>query len=543
MADNRKKDGFIMQAGILAVAGIISRLIGLLYKSPLSSVLGDEGNGYYGTAYAIYTIILLVSSYSIPSAISKVIAQRLEFKQYRNAHRIFKCALLYVVVVGGAASLLTFFGAGIFVEPNSVPVLQVFAPTIFFSGLLGVLRGYFQAHRTMLQTSVSQILEQILNAAVSIGAAYLFIRLAADQTETQKAISGARGSALGTGVGVIAALLFMLAIYMMNRKTIMRRIERDIYHDEEDYGSLFKLLLLVVTPFILSTFIYNLTTSLNQTLYMKILLNLKDVAEKDAASAYGVFNIKAITVVNIPVAFASAMASAVIPSISGTFAAGDNKGANRKIKQAIQTIMIISIPSAVGLGVLAKPVMTLLFPQKSSLELAASLLRYLSVTVIFYSLSTLTNAVLQGVGKVNIPVRNAAVSLVIQTAILAPLLLYTDLNLYALVIAAVSYSLLMCILNSISIKRTLKYKGDIAKTYIKPLFAAAVMGLAAWGVYYGIYQLVSSNIIALIPAVLISVCVYFAVLIKIGGITQRDMKEMPKGALLLRAAKKCRLLK
>ena len=165
-----------MQAGILAAAGIISRIIGLLYRGPLHSVIGDLGMGYYQSAYNFYTIVLLVSSYSIPAAISKVIAQKLGVKEYRNAHRIFLCAMLYVLVVGGVASLFLFFGAGLFVEGEAaIPVLRTFAPTIFVYGILGVLRGYFQAHKSMSQTSVSQILEQVVNAAVSVGAAYLLI--------------------------------------------------------------------------------------------------------------------------------------------------------------------------------------------------------------------------------------------------------------------------------------------------------------------------------------------------------------------------------
>ena len=143
MADNGGKSGknnFIVQAGILAAAGIISRIIGLLYRGPLHSVIGALGTGYYSSAYNYYQIILLISSYSIPSAISKVIAQKLAVKEYYNAHRIFKCALGYVLAVGGVASVFLYFGAGLFVSENVVPVLRVFAPTIFIYGILGVLR-------------------------------------------------------------------------------------------------------------------------------------------------------------------------------------------------------------------------------------------------------------------------------------------------------------------------------------------------------------------------------------------------------------------
>lgn len=205
--------------------------------------------------------------------------------------------------------------------------------------------------------------------------------------------------------------------------------------------------------------------------------------------------------------------------------------------------MLISIPSAVGLCVLAEPVMGVLFPQKESLAMASSLLRYMSVTVIFYGLSTLSNAILQGIGKVNVPVKNAAIALVLQTAVIVPLLIYTDLNLYCFVIATIIYSFTMCILNSHAMKKAMGYKEKIAKTYIMPLFAAVIMGVAAGGVYYGLYSLIKRNLICLAAAIVVAVIVYFVVLIKIGGLTEKEMKAMPKGTMLVRVAKKMHLIR
>ena len=122
MGTSKKSNSFVMQAGILAAAGIICKIIGILYRSPLTHVIGDEGNGYYTSAYEIYTIILLISSYSIPSAISKVIAQRLALKEYRNAEKIFHCALVYVVVVGGAASIHNLKGTGVLIALHYIPL-------------------------------------------------------------------------------------------------------------------------------------------------------------------------------------------------------------------------------------------------------------------------------------------------------------------------------------------------------------------------------------------------------------------------------------
>ncbi len=537
----KKKDNFVAQAGILAMAGIVVRIIGLLYRSPLTSIIGDEGNGYYSFAYNIYTIILLISSYSIPSAIAKVMAQRIAFGEYRNAHRIFKCAILYVVVVGGAASLFAYFAAPYLVVENAVPVLRIFAPTIFLSGLLGVLRGYFQAHRTMVPTSASQVLEQILNACVSIGAAWLLVRNLGDGDKTLKAVRGASGSALGTGSGVLIALIFMLAIYLRKRKNILAEVEADESGKEDSYGQLFKVLLLVVTPFILSTFIYNLSTSMNQTIYSKICMQIKHFAQDEAATMYGIFSGKSVVITNIPIAFSSAMAAALIPGISAAFAKGNIDLTKKKVDLAEKVTMMIAIPSSVGLFVLARPIMQLLFPQKASLDMAAALLRALAITVVFYSLSTLTNAVLQGIGKVSVPVYHAAIALVAQVIVLVVLLIGTNINLYALVFASATYSLLMCVLNARAVRKYLDYQEDMKQIFIKPFLAAAFMGLVAWFVFMGCDLLMDSRI-ALIPTLAIAIIVYFIFIIKFGAVTETEMKAVPSGTKLIRAAKKLHLM-
>lgn len=600
MGRSSKKDGFIIQAGILAAAGIICRMIGLLYRSPLTAIIGDEGNGYYQTAYTVYTIVLLISSYSIPSAISKVIAQKLAVRDYRNAHRIFLCSLGYVLVVGGIASLILFFGAGLITKGPAVTVLRVFSPTVFLYGILGVLRGYFQAHRSMVQTSVSQILEQILNAAVSIGAAYLLIVLMLGGTEkyvlnedasvsfgeetvaqtaqiarsedgsplydeagmliyelseeqqawnTRHAAYGAVGSALGTGAGVLAALLFMWGIYGINKQTFHRRIRQD-RHRAESYASILKTVSGVVVPFILSTAIYNLSTFLNQTIYLNLGTAVQGLTDTEAYTRYGIFSGKAVVISNIPIALSSAMSSAILPSIAAKIGQGDESGAREKTAQAVKTTMLIAIPAAVGIGVLARPITWLLFRQKASVDLAAKLLSALSLSIVFYSLSTLSNSVLQGIGKVKVPVRNAAVALVIQTLTVTGLLYFTEMDLYAMVIAMLVYSGAMCILNQRSIRKYLGYRQELFRTFVTPAVASAFMGAAAYGTYKGIqlllgfaeYPSLPENALALLLAVLVGVAVYFALEILLHGITEAELRAMPKGHVLVKVAKKCRLI-
>lgn len=543
MEDPKKKSTFVFQAGILAAAGMLVKVIGLIYRSPLLSIIGIEGNGYYNAAINIYTIILLISSYSIPSAISKVIAQRLAFKEYRNAQRVFVCALLYVLVVGGAASVLTFVGAPFLVgkNQNAVVALRVLSPTIFFSGFLGVLRGFFQAHGSMVHTSISQVIEQILNAAVSILAAKLLIGFVRDGDATTRAIYGSAGSALGTGAGVLIGLLFMFGMYRLNSGIIKRRVERDRTWHEESYKDIFKVIFTIVTPFILSTFIYNCTTAVNMNVYLYV-MDYKKMDAILASNQYGIFSGLAVAVVNIPIAIASSMSSAIIPGVSASFVKGTVVQTRKQVTRAIQMTMLIAIPASVGIAVLPRPIMHFIFPQRESLDMASALLEALAVTIVLYSLSTLTNAILQGIGKVNTPVIHAAAALVIQLAALFALLLYTDLGLYALAAANAVYSLVMCILNHFSVRKHLEYRMDVVKLFLKPLFAAVIMGAVVFGVYHGLILLIPVSRVVLLLAIGIGVCVYGAVLLLVGGVSREELQAFPRGYTLVHIAEKLHLL-
>ena len=540
---NKKQSSFLKQAAILGAAGILVRIIGMLYRSPLTAIISDEGNGYYGAAYNIYTIILLISSYSIPLAISKIISAKLALHEYKNAHRVFICALWYVVIVGSTASLFTWFAADLLVEANSVPALKVLAPTIFFSGLLGVLRGYFQAHGSMLQTSLSQIIEQLINAFVSIWAAWLLTRAYVGTADiSQIPIKGAAGGALGTGAGVAAGLIFMLFVYLLNRSFISKRLERDKHTHVQSYKTIFKTILFMVTPVIFSTFIYNSITAIDSTLYYKIMMYLKNWSEEQSAIQYGVFSAKYTVIINIPIALASSISSAMIPSVSASYETGDLEAAHTRINEAIRFTMLLAIPATVGIGILANPIITLLFPQPETLVLASDLLRAGCICIIFYALSTVTNAVLQGIGKVNIPMRNAAIALVIHLIILVPLLMFTELNLYALLLGTVAYSLTMCLLNDWSVKKYLGFHLELKKSFFLPALSAGIMGIVTWASYYFFRIIGMGNIISLAISVACSMIVYFMAILKTKAITKDELSRFPKGNTLIRLGQKLRLL-
>ncbi|HAS21236.1 MAG TPA: polysaccharide biosynthesis protein [Lachnospiraceae bacterium] len=553
MKKENNNGGIIVQAGILAAASIVVRIIGLLYRSPLTAVIGDEGNGYYGYAFNIYSIILMVSSYSIPSAISKLMAQKLALGEYRNAQRVFYCTMAYALTVGAAFSLFVWFGAGLLVPPRSVPVLRVLAPTIFIFAILGVLRGYFQANQTMVQTSISQILEQIVNAAVSIGAAWFFMhRLAAGQDVHEQAVYGAMGSALGTGSGVMTALIFMAVMYLVNRRYFMKRIRRDRTSRDDPWTGIMRDTILVITPFILSGFILNLTTTVNQTIFSKIMIGAKGLDEIDITTAYGIFSNKAVVITNIPISIATAVAAAIIPNISSAYARKDKEETRRRVIAAVRITNIIATPCALGLIALARPVTMVLFPQWESLGLASALLALLGVTVIFYSIATIMNAALQSIGRMQMPLVSAGIALVVQTLVLVVLLFATNMGVFALVLVSVLYSLMIFLLDSYFLQRYLKLDMDLYNVYARPLFAAVIMGVAAYGLYtmfevflelMGSRSLYLNNLIAMVPAILAAVLIYFFALIRMGTLSEEDILGLPKGSMLLKIFRKLKWMK
>ena len=275
MGKNKKKESnFLVQGSILAVASIISRVIGLLYRIPLKSIIGDIGNDYYGTAMEIYSILLLISSYSLPLAVSKLVSTRVAQGQRKNAYRIFKGALAFATVSGIAAGLIVYFGAEVITTyivrtPLSVFALKVLSPTLFVVAVLGVIRGFFQGMGTMMPSAFSQLIEQIINAVISVWTAYMLfqygkkIGAVLGNPATYAEAYGAAGGTIGTGAGAFAALLFTLFVLLAYRPVFRRMSQRDKSKNVESYRTIFYVLVMTIIPVLLSTTIYNITSFLD----------------------------------------------------------------------------------------------------------------------------------------------------------------------------------------------------------------------------------------------------------------------------------------
>lgn len=542
MSKKENNNTLVKNATFLMVAALISKIIGMLYKSPLTTLIGRESFACFQFAQNAYFILLMIASFSIPQAVSKIMSERIAFKRYRDAQRVFKGALLYAVIAGGIAALVCIFGASILVPDNMANArlaLQMLAPTIFVSGILGVFRGYFQAYRNMLPTSISQILEQIAVATVALLASGFMVHHFANAGEDTLQRWSAAGATMGTGAGVCTAFLFMLFVYRVNHKTIAKKIKNDRVSVNESYRSIMKIILLIAAPIILSAFIYNVNGYINGVMYTSILgwKGVPNSLVKQNYAEYGFF----MTLINIPLTLASTAPTSMMPEVSAQYAIGDLEETKRKIDQATWIAMLISIPASVGLAVLAQPITRLIFP--STEGVAGQLMVIGVITVILNSTSNISNGVLQAIGKANIPMINAAISLGVDIVFLALVLVFTNMGIYAVVLAMVVYALVMCVLNDRALKKYLGYKNPWRSAYFVPILASIPMGIVAVVVYKLVYVVIGSNFISLIPSIALAMVVYFVGYLVVAKPKKEDLAALPGGTRLAQAAQKLKILK
>ncbi|MEY8352184.1 polysaccharide biosynthesis protein [Lachnospiraceae bacterium 54-53] len=549
-SSKKGSSNFLIQGTILAAAGIIVRVIGMFYRIPLADILGDEGNGYYSSAFSIYSLLLIVSSYSLPTAVSKMVATRMARREYRNSVQVLKVSLFYGTVVGGIGAAVLWFGADVFANhflkmPYTSYALKTLAPTIWVIAYLGVFRGYFQGLGTMLPTAISQVLEQIVNAVISVYAASklfeagLRSNLVYGSGEYSYAF-GAAGGTIGTGAGAVTALLFLGFILFCYRAVIKKQARRDRTRHRESVGELSGVLVMTVFPIVLSSVAYNISTVIDNSIYGNGMASMGMEASQ-IASNWGVYSGKYHLLFNIPVAIANSLASALIPSLSRAVAERNKGQVISKISMVIRFSMIIAIPATVGLTVLAGPICNLLFSRNDNTELI-KMMMYGSVAVVFFSLSTVTNAVLQGINHMQTPLKNAVISLVLHIGILCVMLFGFRMGIYSVVYSNILFAFTMCILNGLSIRKFLTYRQEMRKTFLLPTLASGIMGGAAYGAYYLVHMALKRNALAVLAAIAAAVLVYGVLLLKLRCVDELELLNVPGGRKLVRMARKFHLM-
>lgn len=551
MGKRKKSKGgsFLMQGSILAAAGIITKIIGAVYRIPMLNIMGLKGQGYYDMAFQVYSIALIISSYSLPVAVSKLVSLKMAAGERKNAFRVLKASLIIATLSGVTIMVIVFFGAEAIAEylmgaKMSCYSLKVLAPGLLICAIMAVFRGYFQGMGTMIPTAISQIIEQLLNAIVSVVGAAVLLENGKQMAKVQgnnllgPAYSAAGGT-LGTVAGALLGLLFLLFCYVAFRKPMMRQMKRDTSKELDDYRAIFKLLILTIAPIILSTTIYNSANVIDSAMFNKI-MGAQGTSEAVCAELLGKLG-QYYTLFNVPLAVASALGSSVIPGLVSAAENHDRRLLHNRIYTVIRYTMLIAIPSAFGFFALGQPIMDFLWPNVDNVT-QGIMLKIGAISLVFYSLSTVTNTVLQGLDRMMEPVKNAMVSLILHIVSLFIMLVMFKWGIYALIGSKIVFSLCMCIMNAHDIREACGYLQESRKTFVIPSIAGAVMAILAWAVHFVLDTFIGGRIATLI-ALIVAVAVYAVVLLKMGGMSEKELLGLPKGRQIVIVCKKCHLLK
>lgn len=542
------KFNFIVQGSILAFAGILVRVIGLIYRVPLNNILGNSGISAYSTAYDVYSLFLLISSLSLPLAVSKIVSARMAKKDMVNVYRTFVGAMVFAVIIGALVGAGVYFGAEwlakVWKFPSAALAIKVLAPTLFIMCILGVFRGFFQGLGTMIPTAVSQIFEQIVNAVVSIAAAIYLYKVG--EKVGQATSYSAAGGTLGTACGALTALVFMILLYLVYRKHFMILVRNDKRHRQESYQKLAKVLAITILPVLLSTTIYNFSSIIDSGIYGNVMSLIFGLEEADYSGYWGIYSNKYRLLTTAPIAIASSFSSAMIPSLITSLVSGQKKALKQKVDTIIRLNMIIAIPCGMGLSVLAEPIIRVLFPSPDLFDECVLLMRLSIFSVVVFSLSTITNSILQGIDKMKIPVIHSFVSLVLHIFVILFLLIVLKIDVYGVAIADIIFGLVVCILNARAIKKYLNYRQEIKKTFLLPLLSAAIMGVGCFGLYKLLSFVLFGSTIALainlIITILFAMVLYGVLLLVFQVVSEEELRMIPKGYKLIPIAKKIKLL-
>ena len=533
-----------MQGGVLAAAAILGRVIGLIYRIPLTSIIGDLGNNYYGCAFDIYNIFLLISSYSLPMAVSRLVSDYRSKGESKNAWRVLKCAFLFAMFAGAAACIVIFLAArsitgDVFRTPLSMYALRVLAPTLFITAFLGVLRGFFQGMENMYPSAVSQVLEQLVNAFVSVLAAYFLaskggrIGKVLANEEGYRAAYGAAGAAVGTVAGALFSLLFLYILYKGYIR-IFRKKMRGERARRVPYDVLFRRMLLTVLPFLAASVLFNINVVVEQGIFKFM---MKDQADPEQIALWwGVFSGKFRTLINLPIAIAAAIGAACIPGITASFVKEQTEEVAEKTELAIRFAMLVAFPFSFVLMLMSAPVMEFLF--QDTQPLASGLLLAGGVMVIFYSLATVTASILQGIGKLRTPVIHSGIALALQVLTLVLLLKYTKLNVYAVVASMAVFGVCVTVLNQIALYRSGYWVPEFMKTFVLPGVCASIMASMGWIVEVSLSQAVSQKYVTVPVAILTGIIVYLFLLVILRAMTPEEMRQFPGGRRMAKMMKR-----
>ena len=564
MSETSKKQNFLHGATLLAAATVIVKVIGAVYKIPLQAVLGKIGYSYFSSAYDIYTLLLLISTAGLPVAMSRMISQAASLDDHAQTRRVYNTSRAIFLIIGATSTALMMVFCKALAKSQEQPdaALAIFclAPCAFLMGIISTYRGFFQGQGNMIPTSKSQVLEAVFKLGAGLVGAVLVLRLGG-------AISVAAAAAiLGVTISCAVSVAYLFWVFHKSAQPEILQQRQPGF-----CGVTAKKLLSIAIPITIGAAGLQLLIVTETSLYMNRIvdqlekgamqselvdvlraevlakaqaagqqLTAGEVNSRIAASMKGIYNF-AQTIYNLPNSLITPITISIIPAISACLTLNDHKGAKATAESASRITGLLSLPCAVGLMVLSKPIMGMLGGYTGvQLDFGATLLCLLGISVFMRAVVLYTNALMQANGHANIPVINMLAAGVVRMVLVYVFAGNPRVGIIAVPVLTALGNFATALLNLICLAKVVKQKNAVARNLLRPLIPALLMGAFAFACWQLILQVLGADcsyIIQVGGPMVVAAAVYFVCAVWLKSITKEDCLLLPKGEKIAKLLK------
>lgn len=542
MSENKKKGNFIKGAAILTAAGLTARFMGFGYRVILTRIIGAEGMGLYQMAYPIYTVLLVVSRSGIPVALAKLIADKIAADKRKEAYKIFKVARKMSFVIGLLISIIMALSAKplisfLSLDPRAYYAVLAISPAIFVVSIMAAYRGFFQGLQDMVPTALSQILEQFVRMFTMIGLVILLVPYGLE--------FAAAGASFGAVTGAVGGLLVLFFIYYKRRGSIFSFLSTGTDSIELSSKSVVNRIVSLGVPITLGALVMPLM-SLVDLVFVPNRLQAAGYMVREATELYGMFAAVAMPLVNFPTIITVSLSASLVPAIAEAYTLGKEKLIHYRTQTALRLTILISLPAAAGLFLLAEPLTDIIFAEPG----AAVPLRFVAWGVFFIALQQTSTGILNGIGKTSIPARNLLFGAVFNAIINYTLTAIPAFGIRGAALGTTTGFAIAAFLNLYYVKKESGFIINVKSMIIKPISSVIIMAvfvqfffkhflnlLQKQGIVYA-YQITTFTVVAA------AAMVYFLTLLLFQEIKYNDLAMMPVfGPKLADFLKKFSLLK
>jgi len=513
-----KRETFLGGAFILALAGIVSKLLGALYRIPLYPLLGDGGMGLFSMAYPIYALILVLSTTGVNVAVSKLVSSRAAQGDRAGVWSVFRTSQLLLAIMGIVFSAILFAGSryiatDITRDPRAYLSIAAISPAIFFVSIMSAYRGLFQGLQMMTPTAISQMIEQVVRVGTMLALAFILVGGGVEYA--------AAGASFGAVTGAVAGLVYLLIVFN-SRRSEMGLPPRGTATREKPLRTAIQVMTMAI-PVSLASGVLGITQLVDMAV-VPARLQVSGLAFDQATALYGQLAGGALPLMNLPTIFSAALQVSLVPAISEAHAIGDARLISARTRTALRITLILMMPAVAGLYLLASPITGLLY---GSPEIGVSLAA-LSSGVLFLAVQQVSSGVLQGLGMMTAPVKNLLWGSAVKLGLTWTLTSIPGLGVRGAAYATSAGFLVACALNLVALVSLMGADIiDLRGMLAKPAAATAAMGWVTVAGYSRILRATGSNSVATLLAIGLGVVVYGAALAAVGGLTSRDFEMIP----------------